>query len=61
MIFVLIGTLAFIIITCLVDLVNYANGKQVNVFYVPIAVELAIFACGWIILFFEVPERWTRA
>ena len=58
--FVLIGALVFVVTTCIIDLATYATGKQVNVFYIPIGVELAIFAVGWVLLFFEIPERWTR-
>ena len=59
--FVLIGAIVFVVTTCLIDLICYANGKQVNVFYIPIAIELAVLFVGFIVLFFEIPERWTRA
>jgi predicted membrane channel-forming protein YqfA (hemolysin III family) len=58
--FVLIGAIVFVVTTCLIDLICYANGKQVNVFYIPIAIELAVLLVGFIVLFFEIPERWTR-
>ena len=50
----------FVLTTVIIDLVQFANEKQINVFYIPIAIELAVFAVGWVILFFEIPERWTR-
>lgn len=57
---VVIAAVSFVLLVLLMDLLFFANARQLRIFYLPLLVELLIVGLGVLALFFRVPERWFR-
>ena len=53
-------TLGYVVSILVIDCFFLSSKRQTKVFYLPLIIEAVLLACGLIILYFRVPERWFK-
>ena len=59
-VYVLWGSLFYLLVVLVLDAAIWATMRQIEVFYVPVLIEVACYGLGALVLYFRVPEIWFK-